>query len=273
MIRCRDRLSDRRSISGRWFVLCVVGLLVVRAPASATSCDVVDRAPLVFADTRPCLPADTEDAFLKSTGGTPWVAHLAHGYACLGQGHYRIAASEFAASHRAYPRDVRTVMYEAVVYDHLGDGARVAALVALARRIAAESRPPMQSDTAPGATQLLHGHYAKAFAYWRYFADEPYNEPQYNDAHAIQPYHHGLDLAVRGDYCGALRVLAPVVAGTASFGDIRFIMGAAYYALGNRAQARYEFEAAAIQTPPQPDFWVATSIQWTALNLLVQMPR
>jgi tetratricopeptide (TPR) repeat protein len=251
-----------------------VPLLIVLAPATASAaCGVVDTAPLVFPDQRSCLPVDDKGLFLRSTGGVPWIAHLGHGYACLGEGRYRLAAAEFATAHRQNPRDVRSVMYEAVAYDRLNEPAQVAKLVALARRTAPYADPPMRPDTIPGATQLMNGHYAEAFAHWSDLAEHPYNAPIYEDAHAIQPYRDGLKLAVRGAYCDALRVLAPAVAGNASFGDIRFVMGASYYALGNRAAARYEWDAAAIQTPPQPGYWVAGPIQWTALNLLAQTAR
>jgi tetratricopeptide (TPR) repeat protein len=194
----------------------------------------------------------------------------------LGEQQYRTAASEFAAARRDNPRDVRSVMYEAVAYDRLGEQAWVARLVALARRAAAHADPPMRADPLPGATQLLNGKFAQAFAHWRDLAEQPYNRPIYEDAHVMQPYRDGVSLAVRGDYCGALRVLAPTVAGSAEsaeFGDIRFIMGAAYYALGDRAQARYEWDAAAMETPPQPGFWEASAIQWTALSLLARIHR
>jgi hypothetical protein len=248
-------------------------LTTMLAPTAASaSCRVVDRAPLVFPDQRPCLPADDRGLFLRSTG-VVWAAHLAHGYACLGEGRYRLAAAEFATAHHENPRDVRSLMYEAVAYDRLNAGGEVANLVALARRTAPYADPPMRPDPIPGATQLLNGHYAAAFAKWSDFAAHPYNMAMYEDAHAMQPFREGLKLAVGGAYCDALQVLAPAVAGSATFGDMRFIMGASYYALGDRAQARYEWDAAAIETPPQPGYWAASPIQWAALNLIAKTSR
>jgi tetratricopeptide (TPR) repeat protein len=235
-------------------------------------CKVIDAAPLVRIDPRPCLPALDEGRFLRSTG-TAWVAHFAHGYSCLGAGQFRLAAIEFSLARGLEPNDVRSVMFEAVARDRLGDSAQLRALVALARRTARRASPPMEPLTIPGATELLRGHDAAAFARWGSFADQPYNRPIYEDAHAIAPFREGLARAARGDYCGAVTVLAPVVASNPEFGDVRFVMGAAYYALGMHREARYEWDGAAIATPAQPGFWEASPIQWTALNLLVTAPR
>ena len=173
----------------------------------------------------------------------------------------------------ANPRDVRSMMYEAVAYDRLNEPARVAKLVALARRAAPHADPPMRPDTIPGATLLMNGHYAQAFAHWSDFAEHPYNAPIYEDAHAIEPYRDGLKLAVRGAYCDALRVLRrcrrecfvrrhPVHHGRVVLCARKSCCGA--LRVGCRGDPKRR---------PSPGYWVAGPIQWTALNLLVQAPR
>jgi tetratricopeptide (TPR) repeat protein len=265
-------MGSRRRLRAAIGLLLALLPAIAPLPSPAASCDVADRAPLLLRDQRPCLPVTDEGVFLRSTG-VPWVAHFAHGAACLAEGHYAFAAAEFEQARREAPNEVRPPIFEAVAYDRLGDHRRVAALVSQARDTARRGRPPMSTETVAGATKLLNGKYAEAFAMWQYFPTWTYNDATYGDAHAIEPFRTGLGLAGAGKYCDALRVLVPVIADAPTFGDIRFVVGALYYALGKHAQARFEWEAAAINHPAEPESWSVYPPQWTALNLLVEMPR
>jgi len=258
-------------------MVALASILIFLTPMRAfASCNVSDTAPIVSPDRRACLPQNDETRFIHSTGGGS-AAYFAHGYACLSENRASIAVSKFAMAHplqtSEHPYDLRPLLFEAVAYDRLGKRDQVARVAVAARVAASRSAPYLSIRPLDGATQFSQGHYLLAFQFWQSLWQQPYNRPMYEDANAIQPFHDGLDLAAAGHYCAALRVLVPVASKSPMFGDIRFATGAAYYAVGDRKNGRFEMEAAVINTPAQPGWWAPGEVEWTALNILLAMPR
>jgi hypothetical protein len=250
-----------------WRASCF-GVLAVLAPlmALAEPCTV----PRTF-DPRwpgPCV-TDVHEPFVRNT-------HFARALSCDGAGRYAEGAVEARWAVLASPGDTRASFLLVVELRRSGKGAEAGHL--LRRLVDERARSPegRADDAIEADAAFAAGRYVRAFSLYRKSLfpglSAAFNKPAYDDRGKTADFLHGFEAAQRRAWCEAIADWSSVLAAGSSFGEARFLAGAAEFARGDGAGARYQWEETMI-APTISTNLAPAGLQWSAARMLAITSR